>query len=91
MCVNVLYGGISIVRHVGLAPKPTEVTEDFCGDWNMFPSSPMDLRHSSFSFFMNLFFYSLLTDSFVFFFPCFLSFAYFLGFGDIDLWQDKLC
>lgn len=66
MCVSVLYDGIGVLRHVGLDPKPTEVTEDFSGDWNnMFPSSPVDLHHSSFCFFIN-YFYSLLTDSFVF-------------------------
>jgi len=79
MCINILYNCTSILGHVCLIQSPT-----FSGDWNsMFPSSPMDLYHSSFNFFIN-FFYSLLTDSFVFFFfLCFLSFAYFLGFGDI--------
>lgn len=90
MCVNLLYDGISVLRLVGLDPKPTEVPEDFSGDWSMFPSSPTGLHHPSFSFFINFFFYSLLTDSFVFS-SCFLSFAHFLGFGGIDLWQDKLC
>lgn len=67
MCVNLLYDGISVLRLVGLDPKPAEVPEDFSGDWNMFPSSPTDLHHPSFSFFINFFFfYSLLTDSFVF-------------------------
>lgn len=46
----------------------------------MFPSSPMDLYHSSFNFFIN-FFYPLLTDSFVFFFlPLFPFFCIFLRF-----------
>lgn len=59
MCINVLYDGISVLRHVGLDPKPTEVTEDFSGDWNnMFPSSPMDLHRSSFSFFISFFLFS---------------------------------
>lgn len=56
MCVNLLYDGISVLRLVGLDPKPAEVPEDFSGDWNMFPSSPTDLHHPSFSFFINFFF-----------------------------------
>lgn len=41
MGVNVLHDVISILRHVGLEPKPTEVTEDFSGDGNN--SSPMGM------------------------------------------------
>jgi len=58
MSVNVLYDDVSVLRDTGLDPKPTEVTEDFSGDWNMFPSSPMDLHHSSFSFFISFFLFS---------------------------------
>lgn len=59
MCVNVLYDGTSALRHVGLDPNPAEVTEGFSGDWNnMLPSSPMDLHHPSFSFFINFFLFS---------------------------------
>lgn len=53
MYVNLLYYGISVLRLVGLDPTPAEVPGDFRGDWNMFPSSPMDLYHPSFSFFIN--------------------------------------